>query len=50
MKSTSTLKRHEKKCNMRHPPGDEIYRQGNISIFEVDGSKNKVTIQENKGG
>ena len=28
----------------RHPPGDEIYRKGNISIFEVDGKKNKVRV------
>lgn len=29
---------------MRHPPGDEIYRDGVISIFEVDGRKNKVCV------
>jgi len=23
---------------MRHPPGDEIYRDGDISFFEVNGS------------
>lgn len=28
----------------KYPPGDEIYRQGNISIFEVDGSRNKVSL------
>lgn len=26
----------------KHPPGDEIYRKGSISVFEVDGKKNKV--------
>lgn len=30
------------KCPLRHPPGDEIYRDGPISVFEVDGRKNKV--------
>lgn len=30
------------KCKMRHPPGDEIYRDGKVSVFEVDGRKNKV--------
>lgn len=30
---------------MRHPPGDEIYRDGRISIFEVDGRKNKIYCQ-----
>ena len=34
---------HKKmKCKARHPPGDEIYRDGGISIFEVDGRRNKV--------
>lgn len=30
------------KCVWKHPPGDEIYRKGTISVFEVDGKKNKV--------
>jgi hypothetical protein len=29
---------------MRHPPGDEIYRDGTVSVWEVDGRKNKVRI------
>ncbi|KAI9512997.1 acyl-CoA N-acyltransferase [Russula earlei] len=35
----------ELKCKARHPPGDEIYRDGNISIFEVDGRRNKIYCQ-----
>uniref|UniRef100_UPI00398EA0D1 histone acetyltransferase KAT5 isoform X5 n=1 Tax=Pristiophorus japonicus TaxID=55135 RepID=UPI00398EA0D1 len=31
----------ETKCNLRHPPGNEIYRKGTISFFEIDGRKNK---------
>lgn len=30
------------KCKTRHPPGDEIYRDDKVSVFEVDGRKNKV--------
>jgi hypothetical protein len=30
---------------MKHPPGNEIYRDGKISIFEVDGRKNKMYCQ-----
>lgn len=30
------------KCVWKHPPGDEVYRKGAISVFEVDGKKNKV--------
>lgn len=32
------------KCVWKHPPGDEVYRKGAISVFEVDGKKNKVGI------
>eukprot|EP00960_Hanusia_phi_P065718 766195-Hanusia_phi.AAC.5 len=40
-----TLDRHKAKCEWRHPPGDEIYRDGNISMFEVDGKKAKIYCQ-----
>lgn len=33
------------KCDLRHPPGDEIYRHENISVFEVDGKKSKTYCQ-----
>lgn len=33
------------KCKARHPPGDEIYRDGTVSVFEVDGRKNKVSFK-----
>ncbi|MCD7470034.1 hypothetical protein HAX54_009596, partial [Datura stramonium] len=36
------LQRHMRKCDLKHPPGDEIYRSGTLSMFEVDGKKNKV--------
>ncbi|KAJ2887557.1 Histone acetyltransferase [Coemansia asiatica] len=45
MKSEFTYQRHCQKCALRHPPGDEIYRDSNISVFEVDGRKNKVYCQ-----
>jgi len=35
MKSSTILRRHMAKCVWRHPPGDEIYRKGTISFFEV---------------
>ena len=48
-----TLIRHMAKCEMRHPPGDEIYRsppepkspghcKTPIAVFEVCGKTNKV--------
>ncbi|XP_072025620.1 histone acetyltransferase KAT5-like isoform X2 [Amphiura filiformis] len=41
MKSRKCLDRHKEKCGLRHPPGNEIYRKGTISFFEIDGRKNK---------
>jgi len=45
MKKKKTLERHKLKCETRHPPGDEIYRDPNISVFEVDGKKQKIYCQ-----
>lgn len=45
MKSQFIYTRHQLKCKVKYPPGDEIYRDGKISIFEVDGRKNKIYCQ-----
>ncbi|XP_073428923.1 histone acetyltransferase KAT7 isoform X4 [Dendrobates tinctorius] len=45
MKSQTILRRHMAKCVWKHPPGDEIYRKVSISVFEVDGKKNKIYCQ-----
>jgi len=45
MKKKKTLLRHKLKCTLRHPPGNEIYRQDELSMFEVDGKKNKIYCQ-----
>ncbi|XP_054715810.1 histone acetyltransferase KAT5-like [Uloborus diversus] len=45
VKSRVCLRRHLAKCNLRHPPGNEIYRKNSISFFEIDGRKNKVYAQ-----
>jgi len=39
------LQRHLNKCNWRNPPGTEIYRCGDLSVFEVDGNANKIYCQ-----
>uniref|UniRef100_A0A8D8H269 histone acetyltransferase n=1 Tax=Culex pipiens TaxID=7175 RepID=A0A8D8H269_CULPI len=44
-KSKAVLQRHQDKCTWRHPPGTEIYRCNDISIFEVDGNANKIYCQ-----
>lgn len=45
MNSDFVAWRHKLKCPAKHPPGDEIYRDGTISVFEVDGRKNPVYCQ-----
>lgn len=35
----------QNKCDVRRPPGDEIYRRGNLSVFEVDGNQSKIYCQ-----
>ncbi|XP_062368365.1 histone acetyltransferase KAT8 isoform X4 [Cinclus cinclus] len=39
-------KEHEAgQCQWRQPPGREIYRKGNISVYEVDGKDHKIYCQ-----
>jgi histone acetyltransferase SAS3 len=45
MNSEYVAWRHKLKCPAKHPPGDEIYRDGSIAVFEVDGRKNPVYCQ-----
>jgi len=44
-KTKEELERHQKKLTIRHPPGDEIYRNGDVSVFEIDGEKAKIWCQ-----
>lgn len=43
------LKRHSRKCTLRHPPGNEIYRSDErnvrVSVWEVDGAREKTYCQ-----
>jgi histone acetyltransferase MYST1 len=45
MKKRKSLLRHKLKCDLKHPPGNEIYRNESLSIFEVDGKKQKIYCQ-----
>jgi histone acetyltransferase MYST1 len=40
-----SLERHKRRCGERHPPGQEIYRDGALSVFEVDGREQRVYCQ-----
>ncbi|KAG2150916.1 histone acetyltransferase, MYST superfamily [Suillus clintonianus] len=37
--SPMMLSRHRQRCTLFHPPGNEIYRHQDISVFELDGKR-----------
>jgi histone acetyltransferase HTATIP len=44
VETASRFQRHRAKCTLKHPPGNEIYRNDsiqNISFFELDGRKQR---------
>lgn len=45
MRKPKTMAKHKPQCRLRHPPGDEIYRDGNIAVFEVDGGSQPIYCQ-----
>ena len=50
MKGGDQLRRHmetPQDSHVPHPPGDEIYRKGNISFWEIDGKKARVSKLSN---
>jgi len=45
VKRRDALQRYMKRCELVHPPGDEIYRCDHISMFEVDGARARSFCQ-----
>uniref|UniRef100_H3A8L0 Histone acetyltransferase n=1 Tax=Latimeria chalumnae TaxID=7897 RepID=H3A8L0_LATCH len=45
MKFEKTYRYHLTQCQWRQPPGKEIYRKSNISVYEVDGRDHKIYCQ-----
>jgi len=41
-KKRHELESHSERCDVRCPPGDEIYRNGNLAMFEFDAKQQKV--------
>jgi len=37
--------KHRLECTYRSPPGDEIYREGKLSVYELDGKEHRVYCQ-----
>jgi len=40
--SNHRFERHRTKCPFLHPPGNEIYRDENVSFFEIDGRRQRT--------
>ncbi len=40
--SRKQFERFRKKCTLRHPPGNEIYRDNKVSFFEIDGRNQRT--------
>lgn len=40
--SKKQYERYRQKCTLRHPPGNEIYRDDYVSFFEIDGRKQRT--------
>ncbi|XP_048709742.2 histone acetyltransferase KAT8 isoform X2 [Caretta caretta] len=45
MKFEKSYRYHLGQCQWRQPPGKEIYRKNNISVYEVDGKDHKIYCQ-----
>eukprot|EP00091_Calanus_sinicus_P011781 TRINITY_DN2658_c0_g1_i2.p1 TRINITY_DN2658_c0_g1~~TRINITY_DN2658_c0_g1_i2.p1 ORF type:complete len:451 (-),score=158.71 TRINITY_DN2658_c0_g1_i2:58-1410(-) len=45
MRLEKTYRYHQGECNIRQPAGKDIYRKGNLSIYEVDGKDYKLYCQ-----
>lgn len=45
MRLPTTLMHHKTSCTRRQPPGNEIYRKGTVSIFEIDGKDHRFYCQ-----
>merc|ERR1712109_302884 len=45
MKSEQVSRRHSQKCTQFHPPGREIYRHQDLSVWEVDGNQATIYCQ-----
>jgi histone acetyltransferase MYST1 len=45
MKHAKTYRHHKATCPCRHPPGNEIYRNYEVSVYEVDGKSHRVYCQ-----
>jgi MOZ/SAS family/MYST family zinc finger domain len=46
MKKKRTLNKHKAECSCRHPPGRQIYHEGDLSVYEIDGKDHRAYCQK----
>ncbi len=46
MKKRKTFRKHKVECTCRQPPGKEIYRHEDISVYELDGKEHRAYCQK----
>jgi histone acetyltransferase MYST1 len=46
MRKARTYRHHKATCPCRKPPGKELYRQGNLSVYELDGKDHRAYCQK----
>ena len=46
MKKVKTYKKHKAECQCRQPPGKEIYREDDLSVYEIDGKEHRLYCQK----
>lgn len=46
MRKAKTFKKHKAECKCRKPPGKEIYREGDLSVYEIDGKEHRPYCQK----
>ena len=39
MKKVKTFRRHKTECSVRRPPGRQIYKEGDLAVYELDGKE-----------
>jgi histone acetyltransferase MYST1 len=46
MRKARTFRHHKATCPCRKPPGKELYRQGDLSVYELDGKDHRAYCQK----
>lgn len=45
MRKRKSMRKHKERCTATHPPGDKIYEDDRVAVYEVDGRRERVYSQ-----